>query len=102
MWAYNSNSTQCTIVLDSNGSFRTTVTNTSKQFSYEGKWEISNGILITTLTNTSEPKYEPPGRIDRFKILRLDESELVYKDEDKGDSNGQIISLKRQQDNADH
>ena len=49
----------------------------AKEFSYEGTWQIQDGILIFTLTKTSEPKYMPVGKVDRCKIIRADDRDLM-------------------------
>jgi hypothetical protein len=92
-WAYSTNSTQCTIVIDPDGTFSTIATNVDipKEFMYEGKWEVLDNFLITTLTKTSQPKFEPVGRIDRYQIIRLTKTEMIYREEKEG----QVISLKR-------
>jgi hypothetical protein len=64
--------------------------NVLKTVTYEGKWQIQAGMLITTITKTSVPELEPGGSTHRYKIIRLDATNLVYRSE-----NGQTALLKR-------
>jgi hypothetical protein len=60
-----------TLTFDSDGSFQAGT--------YRGTWDVKDGYLISVLTNTST---QNPARvsIDRFKILHVDERQLVYGD----------------------
>ena len=49
----------------------------SREFAYEGTWQVKDGILHLTYTKTSEPKDMPVGRIERYKIIRIDAEELA-------------------------
>jgi len=92
-WTYSTNSTECRIVINPSGVFSTVATNMNvpKEFIYEGKWKVLDNFMIVTLTKTSQPKFEPVGRIERFQIIRLTKTELIYQEED-----GQVISLTRE------
>lgn len=62
-----------------------------KSVEIDGRWQILDGYLIYTVTKTTEPEDEPVGHVDRYKIIRLNGTELTYKDEERD----QVISLKR-------
>jgi len=49
----------------------------SREFAYEGTWQVKDGILNLTYTKTSESKVMPVGRIEHCKIIRLNEDELA-------------------------
>ena len=59
----------------------------------EGKWQIRDGYVIYTITKTTRPADQPVGDIERYKIIRLSETDLIYKDEQRG----QVISLHKKQ-----
>jgi hypothetical protein len=68
-------------ILAANGNFVCKATNRwstgSKEFSYEGTWQLQDGILIFTYTKTSEPKYMPVGKVERCQVIRAEEQELA-------------------------
>src|SRR5882724_12090062 len=49
----------------------------SKEFSYEGTWQLQDGILIFTYKKTSEPKYMPVGKVERCQVIRAEDRDLV-------------------------
>jgi len=44
---------------------------------FDGCWQIRDGYLTYTVTNTSLPELVPLGHIARFKIVRLSDTELT-------------------------
>lgn len=52
----------------------------SKEFSYEGTWELKDGILTFTYLKTSERKDMPAGKSERLEIIRVDDTQLVVLD----------------------
>lgn len=53
-------------------------------------WQVKDGVLTETLTETSNPKMETVGTTSHRKIIRVDDEELVYQKE-----NGGIATRKR-------
>jgi hypothetical protein len=52
-----------------------------KGWRFEGEWSITNGALVSEVTNTSYWNYTndiAPGHESSWKILRLDDHELVF------------------------
>jgi hypothetical protein len=73
----------CTITIASNGSFTTRWTivksNFTSELTYQGRWQIKNGVMISTSTNVSGPEpHESVGTTDRNKIIRLNDRELFF------------------------
>jgi hypothetical protein len=59
---------------------------------YDGIWSVRDGVNFTTITNSQSwgtTNRSAPGRRDTFKILALDEHELIW------ESEGQTNSLTR-------
>jgi hypothetical protein len=53
----------------------------NRTISVEGKWEIKNGVLIETITKSSDPQFPPVGMVSRDKIIKLDDKEFLYETE---------------------
>jgi hypothetical protein len=73
----------CTVTIFSNGSFVTRYTfvktNVTSELIYQGKWQIKNGVMISTTTNVSGPEpRETVGTTDNSKIIRLNDRELIF------------------------
>jgi hypothetical protein len=93
-WTRSDEFSQWSLAFDANGVYRehdiNVRSNVQRTFTYEGKWQIQAGMLITTITKTSVPELEPVGSTHLYKIIRLDATDLVYRSE-----NGQTAPLKR-------
>jgi|ERR1051325_1386007 hypothetical protein len=61
---------------------------------FDGRWQIRDGYLTSTVTNTTLPELVPVGRIYRSKIIRLSDRELVCRWEERD----KVISLKRSEE----
>jgi len=65
-------------------------------FAYElvlkGTWQIKDGCLINDITNTSNSKLSSLRTGDSLKIIRVDDSELVFKN---GADPRQLVILKK-------
>ena len=83
-WAAGTQGGGGATVLGADGKFVSKSTNRwasgSKEFSYEGRWDVKDGILTFSYLKTSEPKYMPVGKSDRMEIIRVDERELALLD----------------------
>jgi hypothetical protein len=71
------------ITLNSDGSFqskaKTSSTNPAKEWNYAGSWQLKDGILLSTITNSSgqnTTNLEAVGTIERWRIAVLDDSNL--------------------------
>ncbi len=72
------------MTLVSNGRFQSkwamTFSNITREWTYEGTWAVTNGVLISMITK-SESKdttnSEPVGYVDQWKIIQVDDSHLV-------------------------
>ena len=91
MWAVGSQGGGGATTLAADGTFVSKSTNRwtggSKQFSYEGTWEIKDGVLAFTNVKTSEPKFMPVGKLDRLQIIRADDRELAFLDSSENRTN---------------
>ncbi len=67
-----------TMTFTSDGAFSTGSSSPATS-NYQGTWQITNGTLISTITNAPEKFTRPVS----FKIMRLDEHTLSYKAADK-------------------
>ena len=65
--------------ISSDGSFSSKFYSSNKLIvSYEGIWQVKDGVWITTITKASGTRhYDPVGTVDRMKIIRVDDHELV-------------------------
>lgn len=96
-WMRESNgATQGTIHLAADGTFVAAWTNFHakplRAWTYEGKWEVTNGAISCTLTKSgavNTTNSEAVGSVDLFRIIRLDDNNLVW------ENSGQINSLTR-------
>ena len=59
----------------------------SKEFSYEGTWDVKDGVLTLTYVKTSEPKSMPVGKLERWPIIRADDRELAVLDSSENRTN---------------
>jgi hypothetical protein len=59
----------------------------SKEFSYEGRWEIKDGLLTFTYLKTSEPEAMPVGKLEHLEIIRADNRELALLDSSENRTN---------------
>jgi len=57
---------------------------------YGGTWQVKNGVLITTVTESSAPKLLAVGHVGGDKIIRVDDQVWVYQKE-----NGSTETRKR-------
>src|SRR5579871_6461675 len=48
---------------------------------YAGTWQVENGVLIETVTNSSHSNLPPVGLVTRDRILRVDNRKFVFKTE---------------------
>jgi hypothetical protein len=85
------------MTINSDGSFHSrwtnTLTNTTKEWIYDGTWDVRDGFLITT-TMKSEARNttnsEAIGSVDHFTIIRVDATHLVTEltgEKDFGETN---------------
>ena len=72
------------ITLLPNGSFHSkwtiALTNVTQEWIYDGTWGVKEGVLISTVTNSSAnntTNSQAIGSIDRFKIIQLDSIHLA-------------------------
>ena len=72
------------LTVNSDGSFHSRwtkeLTNTTKEWIYEGEWEVRDGFFITTVTKSeaqNTTNYEPVGIVDRFTVIKVDATNLV-------------------------
>ena len=73
------------------GRFVSNATNAwHEEYAYQGNWSVSNGIVAMHLTQSGAPGMFPVGSTDRFTVLRLDSSTLIWVRDD-----GETNSLKR-------
>lgn len=74
------------IIILEDGSFRSRWRpNPTNEWSYAGAWDIKDGFLICTITNsivTGAKSSEPIGAVDRFKITQLDNAHLTFSNGD--------------------
>ena len=81
--------------LDSNGTYSAQWNPTNrplKVWAYEGTWSATGGVCMFTDTKSQSwgtTNRTPEGRMDRMRIIKVDEEHLVW------ESNGQTISLTR-------
>ena len=81
---------QTTLAAD--GSFISQWTLPTKTLIYQGTWKIQDGGVVSTVTNCiaqGTTNFQAVGSVDRWVIVRLDRSDLVWSND------GQTISLKR-------
>ena len=56
-----------------------TRSNETRNVFYEGYWQVQDGFLFTTVTNTDNTEVRAAvGHTNQLKIVSLDEHELVY------------------------
>jgi hypothetical protein len=84
------------MTLNSDGSFQSKMkavsTNPAIEWNYAGSWQIKDGLLLSTITNSSgqnTTNLEPAGSFERWRIAVLDDSNL------KLEGRGQTNSFKR-------
>lgn len=72
------------MTLDSNGSFQSrwtiALTNITKEWKYDGAWNVKDGVLICVITNSSainSTNSVPIGSMEHWKLIRADASHLV-------------------------
>jgi hypothetical protein len=72
------------MTVNSDGSFHSrwtgALTNATKEWIYDGTWEVRDRFLITTVTKSearNTTNSEAVGSIDRFTIVRVDDTHLV-------------------------
>ena len=72
------------LTIDLDGSFQsrwtTVLTNVTKEWLYAGTWNVRDGFLISTVTNSetrNSTNSEAVGSVDRFRIISIDSSHLV-------------------------
>lgn len=89
-WFHDDSYYRCVMKLVSDGSFHsrctTTFTNATYEWSYDGTWEVKDGVLISTITNSSTKNtdhFEPVGTVDRVRIVEIDGSHLALAIEDQ-------------------
>jgi hypothetical protein len=78
--------------LAADGSFISQWIQPTKSVTFQGMWRVHNGDVVTTLTNCiaqGTTNFQAVGSVDRWVIVRLDRSDLVWS------NNGQTISLRR-------
>ena len=62
-----------------------TRSNETRNVTYEGYWQVQDGILLTTITNTDNTEVRAViGRTNRLKIVSLDGHELVFQTQVSG------------------
>ena len=74
------------------GSFTTQWTFPTKTLTYQGTWRVQEGGVVSTITNCIArgiTNFQAVGTVERWVIVRLDRSDLVWSNE------GQTISLRR-------
>jgi len=69
--------------------------NSSHEETYEGMWEVKQGILTATITNAIGIKGQPGKWFDHAKVVRIDERELILKS--GTNQSGHIDMYKRKQ-----
>jgi hypothetical protein len=80
------------MTLDSDGSFHTRFSlvesNNTKEWAQDGTWDVKDGFLIFTVTNSTArnaPIAVSIGQIDRCKIIFIDAHNMVYRSSDDKD-----------------
>jgi len=88
------------VVIISDGSFVSKATlivgEKRQKDGYEGTWQVKNGFLIETITN-SESKFHLVGKITRDIIIHVDKLEMSYQTE-----SGMIITRRRKVNSTLH
>lgn len=80
------------MTLSAEGSFVSRWTHSTSSLIYQGTWTVRDGGVVSTITNCiahGTTNFEAVGSVERWAIVRLDRSDLVWSNE------GQTISLKR-------
>ena len=73
------------LVVNPDGSWAIKSLGDSPTNSYAGTWQIKGGVLSMTITNgLVEGGHSPVGGIIGYKIIRVDDHQLVYKDINEG------------------
>ena len=66
------------------GSYATRSTNRvgtgSKVVANEGRWGVKDGVLVFTYTRSTDPKVASGRRVDRYRVVRVDDKELALSD----------------------
>lgn len=72
------------MTLAADGSFHsrwtTVLTNAAPVWTYDGTWDVQDEYLVETITNASalnSTNHEAVGHVDRFRIVRVDDYNLV-------------------------
>lgn len=81
---------QTTLAAD--GSFISQWTHPAMTVTYQGTWKVQDGGVVSTITNRTAQgttNFQTVGTVERWAIVRLDRSDLVWS------NNGQTISLRR-------
>ena len=78
------------MAISPDGSWFTRNTAAGHTNTYSGTWQIEDGFLVMTLTNSPNPNHPASAEdIVRFKIVHLDKHQLIYKD------SGRTVTLTR-------
>jgi hypothetical protein len=70
-----------TATFSSGGSFTESLGHRDSLVTYQGAWLVKEGELVMTVTNaqgTGNHQAGPVGSVDRGRIIRVDEHELIY------------------------
>ncbi len=75
------------MTMSPDGSYVSKFTREGIDYEFEGTWKIKDGFLIMTLTanNSTNTKHTPhAGGMERFRIIHVDDQELIDQQEDGG------------------